>query len=138
MPIRSCKLSIIALAASLQYFAPLMHGHANVQAHELEGIHHVHLPGDVVEILPTIPGEPAQLEQAAASHGQAPADGMGKEHKLEGFAALLVQAVLLISALVLLMVAIGRGFFPSEHRRPKPESPRREHPPTAAPPTSPL
>lgn len=122
------KFLVVALVALLQCFAPLIHGHAN--AHELDGVSHVHLHGDVVEVIEQVPGATPAVDKA---HDHTPAIGVAKEFKRDGFFTLLIQAVLIGSALILLAVAARAGFHSRGHRR-EPKASPHAHPPATAPP----
>jgi hypothetical protein len=87
---------------------------SHAQAHEMEGIDHVHLSDGVVQIVEPIPGvtsapevRPAQTEKGVAPKATQPS----------GVMSLIVQAVLIGSAVVLLALALRAGFNPRGRRR---------------------
>lgn len=112
--------------AALMLYAVLI---SHAQAHEMEGIDHVHLSDGVVQIIEPIPGVmpapeagPAQTEKGVASKATQPS----------GMMSLIVQLVLIGSALVLMVVvALKAGSRPRE-RRPTPppkDTPSQPTPP---------
>lgn len=80
-------------------------------AHELDGIEHVHLANGVVQIVDSVPGATSVPTKPAEKESSPPA----KSTQPSGFASLLIQLVLIASALVLFFVALNAG---TRHRKP--------------------
>ncbi|MBI5752291.1 MAG: hypothetical protein HZA59_09130 [Hydrogenophilales bacterium] len=76
---------------------------SHAQAHEMEGIDHVHLSEGVVQIIEPIPGATSAPEVRPAQTGKAVEP---KAAQPSGVASLIVQAGLIVSAVVLLVVAL--------------------------------
>lgn len=126
MRIRSCP-------PLLHFVAALTLGTALIppaQAHDMEGIDHAHLSGGIVQIVEPIPGgqsasavRPDHAEKGAAPNASQPS----------GVASLLIQAGLIISAIVLMAVALRAGTI-SRRRQYKQTTDVSSHPSLPLPP----
>ncbi len=119
------------IAAALIQSAMLV---SHAQAHEMEGIDHVHLTDGIVHIVEPIPGvtsAPAD-RSAQTKTGVAP-----KATQLSGVVSLIVQAVLIGSVIVLLVVALRAGLIPRGRRREETPEETKHAPPQSTTPTPP-
>lgn len=99
-------------------------------AHEMHGIDHAHLSGGVVQIIEPIPGG----QSASAARPDSTGTGVApKTSQLSGVASLLIQAGLIISAIVLMVVALRTGTT-SRRRRHKQTTHAPSHPSLPLPP----
>ena len=74
------------------------------QAHEMQGIEHVHLSEGVVQIVEPIPGVSSSTTVKPNSAETKPA--ASRPTQVSGFASLIIQGVLIGSALVLVFFVI--------------------------------
>ena len=116
---------MLFVAAMMQ--CALLISHA--QAHEMEGIDHVHFSEGVVQIIEPIPGVTSAPEVRPAQTGKAVAS---KATQPSGVVSLIVQVGLIVSAIILLVVALSAGLFSHERRR-TPSTDDPSHPTTPIP-----
>lgn len=76
------------------------------QAHEMDGIDHAHLANGMVQIIEPIPGGQSASTVRAE---KAETDVAPQSTQPAGIAALLIQAGLILSALVLMVVVLRAG-----------------------------
>ena len=95
-------LQAILFAAVLSSSTLLSHA----QAHEMDGIDHVHLSNGVAQILEPIPGLASTL---IAPPAQTAAVNVAQPHQASGVASLVIQAVLIVSVIVLVLVVARAG-----------------------------
>jgi len=126
MRIRS-RLSLLHFIAALTLATALI---PPAQAHELEGIDHAHLSGGIVQIVEPIPGglSASAVRQDHAEKGVAP-----NTSQPSGLASLLIQAGLIFSAIVLMVVALRAGAI-SRRRQYKQTTDVSSHPSLPLPP----
>lgn len=123
LPLRT--LPFMTLVAALMQGAVLI---SHAQAHEMDGIDHMHLTDGVVQIIEPIPGVASAREERPAQTKKHAAAAQPS-----GVMSLIVQVVLIGSAVVLLVVALRVGLIPRGRRRAK-TTKMPPQPPTPIPP----
>lgn len=124
LPSRLCAAALLTWAMSLP-----------AQAHEMNGIDHVHLSDGVVHIVEPIPGVPSASPNYPAETKTGPTQ---KSTQPRGLASFLIQIVLIGSVLLLVVVVLKAGMKRNRQREAPPEETGDEKSDDSSNPTPPI